>query len=81
MVTREDACLELATVVFSGIHLRAISQEVLIKLIFNMYRDITFLKLLLHLPGTNELNNESQYFSALAADNNRNFQIIFLNLQ
>ena len=43
--------------VFCGIHLRTISQEVLMKLIFifNMYSEITYLQLLPHLPETNEL--------------------------
>ena len=40
--------------VFSCIHLRAISQEVLMNLICNMYTEIPLFKLL-HLPGATEL--------------------------
>ena len=41
---------------FCGIHLRAISEEILKISILNMSLNITNLKLQPHLPGTNELN-------------------------
>ena len=40
--------------VFCGIYLRAISQELLMNLIHNRYSEITLLKLFLHLPGAYE---------------------------
>ena len=44
---------------FCGICLRAIPQAVIMILIHNMYFETTLSKLLLHLPGTNELTYES----------------------
>ena len=41
---------------FCDIHLRAISQEVLMNLICNKCSKITFMKFLSYLPGANELN-------------------------
>ena len=46
---------DLSSNEFCGIYLRAISQEVPTNLICNMSSEITLLKLLPHLPGTNEL--------------------------
>ena len=46
----------LSSEVFWSIHLRAISQEVVMNLIRNMCSGITFLKLLPYLLGANELN-------------------------
>ena len=40
---------------FCGIHLRAISQDVLMNLILNIYLEIALLKLLPHLSWANEL--------------------------
>ena len=40
-----------------GIHMRAVSREVLMDLINNKYWEITLLKLLLYLPGANELTS------------------------
>ena len=45
--------VDISSEVFRGIHIIAISQEVLMNLICNMCSEITLLKLL---PGTNELN-------------------------
>ena len=41
---------------FCGTDLRVILQEVLMNLIFNMCLKNTLSKLLMHLPGSNELN-------------------------
>ena len=43
---------DLSSKVLCCIHIRAISQEVLLKISRNMCLDITLLKLLTHLPGT-----------------------------
>ena len=50
--------VDLSSKMFCGIHLRAISQEVLMNLISNMCSEITLLNLPPHLPGTNELNRD-----------------------
>ena len=43
--------------IFCDIHLRVLSQEMLINLIRSMYSNNTFLKLLTHLWGANESEN------------------------
>ena len=45
--------------VFSGIHLKTIAEIVYISLIYNMCLEITFLKLLPHLPGANKLTQSN----------------------
>ena len=47
--------VDLSSNMFCGIHLRAILQEVLMKIICKMCYEIKLLKLLTHLPGVNEL--------------------------
>ena len=47
--------VDLSSKVFYGIHLWAISQEVLMNLIRNMCTEITTWNLLPYLPGANEL--------------------------
>ena len=49
------ANIDLSSMVICDIHLREISQEILINLIGNMCSDITLLKLPPHLPEANEL--------------------------
>ena len=49
---------------FCGIHLRAISQEVLINLIDNKCLDIVLIKLLSHAPGANELMHQCKNTAA-----------------
>ena len=48
--------VDLSSKVFCGIHLRGISQEVLMNLIHNMWSEITPLELVPHLPAVNELD-------------------------
>ena len=60
-ITRTN--VDLSSQVFCGIYLRAISQVVLINL--NMCSDITFLKLLPHLPGANDISIEFKIHSNL----------------
>ena len=47
--------IDLSSKVFCGIHLRTISQDVPMNLIRYMSSKITVIKLLVHLPGANEL--------------------------
>ena len=49
----------LSSKVFCSIHLRAVSEEVLVNLICNLCWNITLLKLLPHFPGLDELIMES----------------------
>ena len=46
---------DLSSKMYCGFHLKAIPQEVLMKLYCEMFREITLLKLLPHLPGVSEL--------------------------
>ena len=50
-----EAMFDLSSKAFCGIHLRAISQLMPMKLIHTMGSGITYLNLLRHLPGSNEL--------------------------
>ena len=53
--------VDLSSKMFLGIHLRAITQELFLKLIHNMYSGVTLLKSLSHLPGTISSNSDSKY--------------------
>ena len=55
--------VDLSSKVIRDNHLRAISQEVLMNLIHDMCSEITLSKLLLHLPGANELTCTTSYQS------------------
>ena len=49
--------VDLSSTVFCGIQLRAISHKILMILICDIRLEITFLKLLPHLAGANELSS------------------------
>ena len=54
VITRTN--IDFSSKVFCDIHIKAVSQEVLMNWISNMYSKITLLKLLQHLLGTNGLS-------------------------
>ena len=64
--------VDLPSKVFGGIHLRAILQKVTMTLICNMCLEITLLKLLLHLPGANELTFSTDHLLILHQSSTRN---------